>query len=172
MTRKLITTAGRKQVIGRPILYKTTRDFLLRFGLKDVSELPSIEEFEKMAGELADTFAEPVQEEIPMQAESAAPNENFEEESSAVEPQSDGDSIPLEGTDASSAGVPAEIVADELITDGRISGLPPDDSQPDDSQVDDPQPAGEEAPFDSAAMDAELEREQTEEEAAESKPSR
>ena len=40
-----------KQVIGRPILYKTTKDFLLRFGLKDVSELPSMEEFEKMAGD-------------------------------------------------------------------------------------------------------------------------
>jgi segregation and condensation protein B len=49
LARKLITTAGRKQVIGRPILYKTTREFLLRFGLKDVSELPSMEEFEKMA---------------------------------------------------------------------------------------------------------------------------
>ncbi len=64
MTRKLITTAGRKQVIGRPILYKTTKDFLLRFGLKDISELPSIEEFEKMAGELADN--EPLQEEMEM----------------------------------------------------------------------------------------------------------
>jgi segregation and condensation protein B len=49
LARKLITTAGRKQVIGRPILYKTTREFLLRFGLKDVAELPSMEEFEKMA---------------------------------------------------------------------------------------------------------------------------
>jgi segregation and condensation protein B len=49
MARKLITTAGRKQVIGRPILYKTTKEFLLRFGLKDVSELPSMDEFEKMA---------------------------------------------------------------------------------------------------------------------------
>ncbi|HWC17298.1 MAG TPA: SMC-Scp complex subunit ScpB [Terriglobales bacterium] len=48
MSRKLITTAGRKQVIGRPILYKTTKDFLLRFGLKDLNELPSIEEFEKL----------------------------------------------------------------------------------------------------------------------------
>jgi segregation and condensation protein B len=46
--RKLITTAGRKAVVGRPILYKTTKDFLLRFGLKDVNELPSMEEFEKM----------------------------------------------------------------------------------------------------------------------------
>lgn len=49
LSRKLIATAGRKQVVGRPILYKTTREFLLRFGLKDVSELPSMEEFEKMA---------------------------------------------------------------------------------------------------------------------------
>jgi len=49
LARKLISTAGRKQVIGRPILYKTTREFLLRFGLKDVAELPSMEEFEKIA---------------------------------------------------------------------------------------------------------------------------
>ena len=48
LDRKLITTAGRKAVIGRPILYKTSKDFLLRFGLKDVSELPSMEEFEKL----------------------------------------------------------------------------------------------------------------------------
>jgi len=49
LARKLISTAGRKQVIGRPILYKTTREFLLRFGLKDLAELPSMEEFEKLA---------------------------------------------------------------------------------------------------------------------------
>lgn len=49
LARKLIATAGRKQVIGRPILYKTTKEFLMRFGLKDLSELPSMEEFEKMA---------------------------------------------------------------------------------------------------------------------------
>lgn len=49
LSRKLITTAGRKQVVGRPILYKTTREFLLRFGLKDIAELPSMEEFEKLA---------------------------------------------------------------------------------------------------------------------------
>jgi len=48
LDRKLITTAGRKQVIGRPILYKTTKEFLMRFGLKDVNELPSMEEFEKL----------------------------------------------------------------------------------------------------------------------------
>jgi segregation and condensation protein B len=51
LDRKLITTAGRKAVIGRPILYKTTKEFLLRFGLKDVGELPSMEEFEKLVAE-------------------------------------------------------------------------------------------------------------------------
>src|SRR5665213_1358952 len=66
IARKLITTAGRKHVIGRPILYKTTREFLLKFGLKDVAELPSIEEFEKMAGQMAE------QEEIAMESESPA----------------------------------------------------------------------------------------------------
>src|SRR5579862_5890056 len=62
LSRKLITTAGRKQVIGRPILYKTTKEFLLRFGLKDVSELPSMEEFEKMA---AIELSEPADEAEP-----------------------------------------------------------------------------------------------------------
>src|SRR6266498_5132825 len=51
LERKLITTAGRKAVVGRPILYKTTKEFLLRFGLKDIYELPSMEEFEKLVAE-------------------------------------------------------------------------------------------------------------------------
>ena len=51
LDRKLITTAGRKAVIGRPILYRTSKEFLLRFGLKDVNELPSMEEFEKLLAE-------------------------------------------------------------------------------------------------------------------------
>ena len=61
LDRKLITTAGRKTVIGRPILYRTSREFLLRFGLKDVGELPSMEEFEKLLAESfqSDLPAEP-----------------------------------------------------------------------------------------------------------------
>ena len=51
LDRKLITTAGRKAVIGRPILYKTTREFLLRFGLNELGELPSVEEFEKLGAD-------------------------------------------------------------------------------------------------------------------------
>jgi segregation and condensation protein B len=105
MARKLITTAGRKQVIGRPILYKTTKDFLLRFGLKDINELPSIEEFEKMAGELAE------QEYIPMAHNAPETPREVEREKYQTEPQADGDS--------------GETVADAVIVDGRLSGLPP-----------------------------------------------
>ena len=48
LDRKLITEAGRKNVIGKPILYKTTKEFLIQFGLKDLSELPSLKEFEEI----------------------------------------------------------------------------------------------------------------------------
>ncbi len=49
MERRLVTTAGRKAVMGRPILYRTSKDFLMRFGLNDVDELPSLKEFEELA---------------------------------------------------------------------------------------------------------------------------
>lgn len=64
LDRKLITTAGRKAVIGRPILYKTSKEFLLRFGLNDVDELPSMEEFEKLLAESfqGDLLMEPTAE--------------------------------------------------------------------------------------------------------------
>ena len=48
LDKKLVATAGRKEVLGRPILYKTTREFLIHFGLKDLSDLPSMEEFEEL----------------------------------------------------------------------------------------------------------------------------
>jgi segregation and condensation protein B len=49
LDRRLITTSGRKQVIGRPVLYRTTKDFLLQFGLKDLAELPTLKEFEELS---------------------------------------------------------------------------------------------------------------------------
>ncbi len=77
LDRKLITTAGRKAVIGRPILDRTSKEFLLRFGLKDVTELPSLEEFEKLAVESEQLFegphgenGQPVEEAQPEAAES------------------------------------------------------------------------------------------------------
>jgi len=48
LDRKLIMAAGRKNVIGKPVLYKTTREFLVQFGLKDLSELPTLKEFEEI----------------------------------------------------------------------------------------------------------------------------
>lgn len=49
LEKGLVVTAGRKQCIGRPILYRTSKEFLIRFGLKDVGELPTLEEFEELA---------------------------------------------------------------------------------------------------------------------------
>ena len=49
LDRKLIGTAGRKHVIGKPNLYKTTREFLVQFGLRDIGELPSLKEFQELA---------------------------------------------------------------------------------------------------------------------------
>jgi segregation and condensation protein B len=49
LDKKFITTAGRKNVVGRPILYKTSKEFLIHFGLKSLDELPSLEEFEELA---------------------------------------------------------------------------------------------------------------------------
>src|SRR6266576_3732301 len=51
LDKHLITTAGRKEVMGRPILYKTSKEFLMRFGLSDLEDLPSLKEFEALARE-------------------------------------------------------------------------------------------------------------------------
>jgi segregation and condensation protein B len=51
LDKRMITTAGRKEVIGRPILYRTSKEFLMRFGLSDLDELPSLKEFEALARE-------------------------------------------------------------------------------------------------------------------------
>jgi segregation and condensation protein B len=69
LDKKLITTAGRKNVVGRPILYRTTKEFLVHFGLKNLDELPSLEEFEDLARSASDGVAETsVTEETPIQS--------------------------------------------------------------------------------------------------------
>jgi segregation and condensation protein B len=78
LDRKLITTAGRKQVIGRPILYKTTREFLMRFGLKDVNELPSMEEFEKLVAESFQEELIPAEEAAEVQGSESSQEEIIE----------------------------------------------------------------------------------------------
>ena len=51
LEKRLIVLKGRKQVVGRPILYGTSKEFLIQFGLNDLSELPSIEDFESLVAE-------------------------------------------------------------------------------------------------------------------------
>jgi segregation and condensation protein B len=74
LDRKLITEAGRKKVVGQPILYKTTKEFLVQFGLKDLSELPTLKEFEEL-GRMSVSEPEP-QPELPLEAPEAPPAEN------------------------------------------------------------------------------------------------
>jgi segregation and condensation protein B len=54
LEKRLIRITGRKEVVGRPMLYGTTKDFLLHFGLRDLAELPRIEEFAEVLGEEVD----------------------------------------------------------------------------------------------------------------------
>jgi segregation and condensation protein B len=113
LEKRLITTAGRKAVIGRPILYRTSKEFLMRFGLSDLDELPSLKEFEQLArqalgsdegiapiepGDLAEGIAEDV-----------APNDG------AVEVVASGSEAPMSDATGSSetAAVSEETVAED-----------------------------------------------------------
>jgi segregation and condensation protein B len=97
LDKRLITTAGRKEVIGRPILYKTSKEFLMRFGLSDLEELPSLKEFEALAREAlgSDEGVAPSASEDFREGEIAvteiAASEGAEGATSAV-PAADGDS--------------------------------------------------------------------------------
>jgi len=103
LDRKLITTGGRKQVIGRPILYKTTKEFLMRFGLNEISELPSMEEFEKLGEPQTELFSGPAAE----ASSQAAPEDEEEPVTEAVPDPAHhlaGDSdVPADGTFATEA---------------------------------------------------------------------
>ncbi|MGD0931106.1 MAG: SMC-Scp complex subunit ScpB [Candidatus Korobacteraceae bacterium] len=110
LDRKLITTGGRKQVIGRPILYKTTKEFLMRFGLNDVSELPSTEEFEKLGDPQAELFSAPATDTPTPASASQSESQSEEEPVTEAVPEQNADSslmgetdIPADGTFATEA---------------------------------------------------------------------
>lgn len=112
--RKLVTTAGRKNVVGRPILYKTTREFLTQFGLKDLSELPSLKEFEEIRRQsMADEEFEPAPETGAAQ-EGTAP---------AAEPQA------AESDDTAEEAAPAAPAEES-----PLSAAQPEDEQPPEQQ--------------------------------------
>ena len=92
LDRKLVAAAGRKDVLGKPILYKTTREFLIQFGLSSLAELPTLKEFEEL-GRLA--LSEPEDLEAPAteaqasaEAPAQAPAENGNEQQED-QPQAD-----------------------------------------------------------------------------------
>jgi segregation and condensation protein B len=77
LERKLIAAAGRKNVIGKPVLYKTTKEFLIQFGLKDVSELPSLKEFEEIRRlSIPDVEPEPAAPPAPEETSGPSDGEN------------------------------------------------------------------------------------------------
>jgi segregation and condensation protein B len=90
LDRRLIGTAGRKQVIGKPILYKTTREFLVQFGLKDVGELPSLKEFQELARFDADQGPDPA----PLPEQDPLPPDPPVEEPPEKQPPVEGDADP------------------------------------------------------------------------------
>jgi segregation and condensation protein B len=89
LDRKLITESGRKKVVGQPILYKTTKDFLVQFGLKDLSELPTLKEFEELGRmELVEeTIESPAPEvsEAPAPAEASETSEATDDKATSAE---------------------------------------------------------------------------------------
>ena len=86
LEKRLIVTAGRKEAIGRPILYRTSKDFLMRFGLSDVDELPSLKEFEALAREAlgADEEIAPIEPEDSTQQETASSEDSGSSEEKAA----------------------------------------------------------------------------------------
>ncbi|MGB7761635.1 MAG: SMC-Scp complex subunit ScpB [Bryobacteraceae bacterium] len=108
LDRKLIAAAGRKNVIGKPILYKTTKEFLIQFGLKDLSELPSLKEFEEIR-RMAFADSEPAPEAAPAEPASAEPvgAGHAQPEPTAAEPVAE-EPVPTEAAPTESApAVPA-----------------------------------------------------------------
>ncbi|MGH9328437.1 MAG: SMC-Scp complex subunit ScpB [Terriglobia bacterium] len=105
MERKLVITAGRKNVVGRPILYRTSRDFLVHFGLKDVNELPSLREFEELARQALGSEIDSLAESPPAAAATAG--------------MLDGSGEQGDGRDAGAEGGRE----DDLGGDGRVAGV-------------------------------------------------
>jgi len=112
LEKRLVTTAGRKQVIGRPILYRTSKDFLMRFGLSDVDELPSLKEFEALAREAlgADDGIAASQEEVDA-AEGEALETGAVAEDGAAEAEPGAE--PEAGMDSAAASLSESITAVE-----------------------------------------------------------
>jgi len=103
LDRKLIAAAGRKNVVGKPILYKTTREFLIQFGLNSLAELPTLKEFEELGRFALSENEEAAPAET--EAESSAPEEAIADAQEAeAQPGNDPEAaLPEEQTSAAPA---------------------------------------------------------------------
>ncbi len=107
LEKRLIRIMGRKEVVGRPILYGTTKQFLLHFGLRDLEELPKIEEFAEVLGEEVDVagLKRAIESPLPVQVGLSDP---------------DGEQIPLFGEPPVEGGGPvggSEVATEEATSD-------------------------------------------------------
>ena len=111
LEKRLITTAGRKAVMGRPILYRTSKEFLMRFGLGELDELPSLKEFEALAREALGTEGEIESPAEEMAPEQDAPEAEATEASAPVETATSAPvgeaNVEAKGNDASDAAATA-----------------------------------------------------------------
>src|SRR5215471_4210089 len=109
LDRKLIAHAGRKNVVGKPILYKTTKEFLIQFGLKDLSELPTLKEFEEIRRMAFSEDAAPAAETAPEAAATEETAAAVQAEAAQSEPEPDSAPEPEAGPSTEpEAAPPAE----------------------------------------------------------------
>jgi segregation and condensation protein B len=140
LEKKLITTAGRKEVIGRPILYRTSKQFMMRFGLSDLDELPSLKEFEALAQaalgsdegiaevQPEDQLDQPVGSagnEGDASAAASAPNENASPEDAK---DSIADTSGEQEAESEYLETPAQVAAETFADSPQTSGTNADDS--------------------------------------------
>jgi segregation and condensation protein B len=140
LEKRLITTAGRKEVIGRPILYRTSKQFMMRFGLSDLDELPSLKEFEALAQAalgsdegIAEAEAEPEPEESAAIAEEVVDAEIVNVE---VVAEAEAGAGPALSDDLSDDAVSEVQTVTESAKDS-ISNAPPEPEAPATSTTDD-----------------------------------
>ncbi|MGB6874587.1 MAG: SMC-Scp complex subunit ScpB [Candidatus Acidiferrales bacterium] len=134
LERRLITTAGRKDAVGRPILYRTSKDFLMRFGLADLDELPSLKEFEQLAQAalgaddgIAPTEPEEAAEEAPEQEPGILSSANPDAAEAFAKNENEGDA-----REAVDSDLPVEMASPsaEAILDTAEHELHADESAP------------------------------------------
>jgi segregation and condensation protein B len=162
LEKKLITTAGRKEVIGRPILYRTSKQFMMRFGLSDLDELPSLKEFEALAQAAlgSDEGIAETQRDVPSEGQPNLQTEQTTEgdsqgaaslEAAAIEVSAEIESVEIEPTeslkdsiaDASGeqeaeseyAETPAQVAAETFAESPTIAGNATADEERDNSRA-------------------------------------